>query len=83
MNKLVYPGERTLSALTLVLGIVFWLLLIVGTVGVALIGLLFGFIAYLFAQSALIAWIKGNGVELDERQFPDLHAQFVACCDKL
>ena len=83
MNKLVYPGERTLSALTLVLGVVFWLLLIVGTVGVALIGVVVAFIAYLFAQSALIAWIKGNGVKLDERQFPDLHAQFVACCDKL
>ena len=83
MNKLVYPGERTLSALTLAIGLVFWILVIVGTVGIALIGLLFGFIAYLFAQSALIAWIKGNGVRLDERQFPDLHAQFVACCDKL
>ncbi len=83
MNKLVYPGERSLSALTLVLGIVFWILLVVGTVGIALVGLLLGFIVYLFAQSALIAWIKGNGVELDERQFPDLHAQFVACCDKL
>ncbi|MBC7662319.1 MAG: M48 family metalloprotease [Caulobacter sp.] len=83
MNKLVYPGERTLSALTLVIGLAFWILIIVGTVGVALIGLLLGFIAYLFAQSALIAWIKGNGVKLDERQFPDLHAQFVTCCDTL
>ena len=83
MNKLVYPGERTLSALTLAIGLVFWILIIVGTVGGALVGLLLGFIAYLFAQSALIAWIKGNGVKLDERQFPDLHAQFVTCCDTL
>jgi Zn-dependent protease with chaperone function len=83
LNKLVYPGERTLSALTLAIGLAFWILIIVGTVGVALIGLLLGFIAYLFAQSALIAWIKGNGVKLDERQFPDLHAQFVTCCDTL
>lgn len=83
MNKLVYPGERTLGALTLAIGLIFWLLLIVCTFGGALVFLLIGFIAYLFAQSALIAWIKGNGVKLDERQFPDLHAQFVACCDKL
>ncbi len=83
MNKLVYPGERTLGALTLVIGLIFWLLLIVCTFGGALVFVLVGFIAYLFAQSALIAWIKGNGVKLDERQFPDLHAQFVACCDKL
>lgn len=83
MDKLVYPGERTLSALTLAIGIVFWLLLVIGTVGIALIFLLVGFIAYLFAHSAVIAWIRGNGVKLDERQFPDLHAQFVACCDTL
>ena len=83
MNKLVYPGERTLGALTLAIGLVIWLLLIVGTFGIALIFLLVGFVSYLFAHSAVIAWIKGNGVKLDERQFPDLHAQFVACCDKL
>ena len=35
MQDLVYPRERTLGAITLVLGIVIWLLLIVGTVGIA------------------------------------------------
>lgn len=83
MNELVYPRERTLGAITLVLGTLVWLGLILGTFGVALIVLAVGFVLYLFAQSALIAHIKGNGVELSERQFPDLHAQFVACCDRL
>jgi len=83
MQDLVYPRERTLGAITLVLGILIWLLLIVGTVGIALLFVLAGFIAYLFAQSALIAHIKGNGVELTPSQFPDLHAAFVACCDRL
>jgi Zn-dependent protease with chaperone function/type II secretory pathway pseudopilin PulG len=83
MNKLVYPRERTLGAITLVLGILVWLGLIVGTFGVALGVLAVGFILYLFAQSALISHLKGNGVELSETQFPDLYSQFTACCDRL
>ncbi len=83
MDHLVYPRERTLGAITLVLGLLAWLALIVGTFGGALLGLAAGFVLYLFAQSALIAHIKGNGVELSETQFPDLYRQFVACCDQL
>lgn len=83
MESLVYPRERTLGTITLVLGLLVWLALIVGTFGAALIVLAIGFLLYLFAQSALIAHIKGNGVELSESQYPDLHAQFVACCDRL
>lgn len=83
MNELVYPRERTLGNITLVLGLLIWLGLIVGTFGTALIGLVLGFVVYLFAQSTLITHIKGNGVELSEAQFPDLYAQFAACCDRL
>ena len=77
MDELVYPRERTLGILTLILGLVIWLALVAGTFGAALLVLLFGFIAYLFTQSALIAHIKGNGVELSEAQFPDLYAHFI------
>ncbi len=83
MNELVYPRERTLGKITLVLGLLVWLGLIVGTFGGALIGLALGFVVYLFVQSTLIAHIKGNGVELSEAQFPDLYTQFTTCCDLL
>ncbi len=83
MDALIYPRERSLGTLTLVLGVLAWLLLIIGTFGTALFILLLGFVAYLFVQSALIAHIRGNGVELSESQFPDLYAHFQACCERL
>lgn len=83
MDELIYPRERTLGNITLVLGLLVWVVLLVGTFGGALVMLAVGFLLYLFAQSALIAHIKGNGVELSETQFPDLHAHFVACCERL
>ena len=79
----VYPRERTLGTLTLVLGLVGWLLLVVGTLGLVLVYLLFGFIGYLFAQSGLVSWVRGNGVLLSAQQLPDLRAQFDACCEQL
>ncbi len=83
MREWIHPRERSLGAVLLVLGVLAWLALVVGTFGVALVVLLFGFIAYLFAQSTLVAHLRGNAVELSAEQFPDLHTQFVDCCDKL
>lgn len=83
MESLVYPRERTLGALTLVLGVVAWLLLAVGTLGIVFLYLLLGFVAYLFAQSALIAYVRHTGVRLSPQQMPDLHARFEACCRRL
>ena len=83
MNELVYPREKTLGAITLVLGSLVWIALVIGTFGGALLVLAAGFLVYLFVQSALISHIKGNGVELSQSQFPDLHAEFAACCKRL
>ncbi len=74
MDALVYPRERTLGTITLVLGSIAWLLIVVGTLGIVLIYLLLGFIAYLFAQSGLISYIKNTAVRLTPQQFPDLRA---------
>src|SRR6516165_11313039 len=82
-EDLVYPQERLLGAVTLVLGLLVWLALIVGTVGVALVFVALSALAYLFAHSALIAHLKGNGVELSQEQFPDLYTQFIECCKRL
>lgn len=83
MDPWVYPRERTLGIITLVLGLLVWLLLVVGTLGIALVYVLLGFIGYVFAQSAVIAWIKGTAVKLSPTQLPELHARFTACCTRL
>lgn len=83
MDKLEYRHESALSALTLILGLLVWLALIVGTLGMALIYVLLGFIGYVFAQSAVIAWIKGTAVKISPDQLPGLHERFKFCCQKL
>ena len=83
MDQLVYKREKTLGTIALVLGIIVWIVLIVGTLGVALVYVLFGFIGYLFAQSGLIAWLRGTGIKLSEEQLPELYSQYLACCKKL
>jgi Zn-dependent protease with chaperone function/Tfp pilus assembly major pilin PilA len=83
LDDLVYPRERSLGALTLVLGLLVWLALIVGTVGMVLVVLAVGWVLLLFVHSALIAHLKGNAVEISQAQFPDLYSQFVECCRRL
>ena len=80
---LVYKNEKKLFSIILVFSIIFWLLLVVGTAGMILIWLLIGFLIYLFAQSALISHLKGNGVRVTEQQMPALYKQFNECCDTL
>jgi Zn-dependent protease with chaperone function len=83
MMDLVYKNEKTLFGIMLALSAVLWIVLVLGTLGLALVyGLVF-FLVYCFAQSALISHIKGTGVQITEQQFPDLHHQIAACCDKL
>lgn len=50
--------------------------------GVALIHVLFGFIGYLFAQSGLIAWLRGTGERVSDGQLPELYLQYLGCFEK-
>jgi Zn-dependent protease with chaperone function/type II secretory pathway pseudopilin PulG len=80
---LVYRHEGPLFAISLVLSLLIWLVLIVGTVGVALVYLLVFFVIYLFAQSALISYLQGSAVRISPQQFPDLHQRLQDCCTRL
>jgi len=82
-DELIYPNERSLFPIALVLSIGFWLVLLVGTLGIALFYAVAGFVFYLFAQSGLIAYIKGNAVRITPQQYPDLYDKLAACCGRL
>lgn len=80
---LVYKREPTLFAISLILAVIFWIAVVGGTLGLALLYLLGFFIIYLFAQSAFISHLKGAAVLITPEQFPDLHTRLAACCKKL
>lgn len=81
--NLVYKHEKTLFTIAAVLAGLFWLLITVFSAGLVLIYILFLFLFYLFAQAAFISYIKGTGVKITEKQFPDLHAKLLASCEKV
>ena len=80
---LVYPNESKLFKISLVLAVLAWIAIIVGTLGVALfyIGIIFVFA--IFAQSAFITHVKGNGIRVTAEQYPDLHKQLLECCERV
>ncbi len=82
-GDLVYPNENPLFVISFVISVAFWLLVLVGTLGIALLYALLFFVFYLFAQSALIAYIKGTAVKITPQQFPDLHERLAGCCRRL
>jgi Zn-dependent protease with chaperone function/Tfp pilus assembly protein PilE len=81
--ELVYKNEKRLFGLMLVLSVLVWAGLLLGTKGLVLVYALFIFLFYCFAQSALVSYIKGTGVRITEEQYPDLKQQIDACCRKL
>ena len=82
-GPLLYKNEKTLFGIALTLSLIVWAALVLGTLGIALIYALLFFIAYLFAQSGLISYLRGTATRITEEQFPDLHQRIVQCCQKL
>jgi Zn-dependent protease with chaperone function len=79
----VYKHEQALFTLCAVFSGICWLALIVGTLGIGLVYVLFGFVIYLFAHSALISWIRGTGAMLSEGQYPELHKVVRECAARI
>lgn len=94
MNEYVFPRDRTLTVLSLVIGVLVWVgvaavislsgaTALLGVVVIALLAILFSFIVYVFAKSAAIAHLRGNAIEINEHQLPDIFNQLRACCETL
>lgn len=80
---LVYPREKPLFMLALAISSLFWLALVLGTVGIALLYAPFVFLGYLFAHSAFISHVKGTGVRLSPDQLPELYERLCRGCERL
>ena len=83
MTEIVYSKEKSLFTLLAIISGIVWAALIIGTLGMALLYVLMFFIIYLFSHSAFISYLKGTAVEINAEQFPELHKQYLACCDRL
>ncbi|MQA41380.1 M48 family metallopeptidase [Rugamonas aquatica] len=81
--ELVYKNEKPLFGLMLVVSLLIWAGLMLGTKGMALLYLLLFVVSWCFAQSALVSWLRGTAVRITPQQFPDLHLRIEACCRRL
>lgn len=80
---LVYKNEKTLTTIAIIIASIFWICLFVGTFGMLIIYLFFGYLFLLFAHSAFISYLKGTGVRITEEQYPDLHARMIKSCESI
>lgn len=79
--RLVSPREKSLFAVGAIVSGVAWLGLVVSIVG--LVYALLGAVFFLAAHALFLAHVRTNGVRIDERQLPDLHARFRAAAGRL
>ena len=81
--SLVYPNEKTLFMIALVISVLFWLGIILATKGIALLLLPVMFLLYLFVQSGFISYMKGTGALVSSAQFPDIQQRVKDCALKV
>ncbi|MCL1090186.1 M48 family metallopeptidase [Shewanella profunda] len=80
---IVYSKEKSLFTILAIISGLIWIAIIFATKGLALVYVLMFFIIYLFSHSAFISYLKGTAVEINPEQFPELHKQYLACCERL
>ncbi len=71
MDPLIHPNEKTYFKIAMVFSILIYLLLIISCIGLIYGVMIAGFL--LLSHGILIGHIKGNGIKISERQFPDIH----------
>jgi len=94
MGDKVFPRDRVLTVLSMVLGVLIWAAIlaaiwhggtkaVASAAGAVITVALIGAIAYVFVKSAAISHLRGNATEVTEHQLPDLHGQLAVCCEAL
>lgn len=78
--ELLYKNEKKLFFIAAFISGVFWLALVLGTLGIALVYLLLMYVFFLFLHSGFISYLKGTGVKITAEQYPDLYNKLVKNC---
>lgn len=78
--ELLYKNENKLFKIAAILSAIFWLALVLGTLGIALVYLLLMYVFFICIHSGFISYLKGTGVKISQEQFPDLHAKLIKSC---
>ena len=71
MESLVHPREGMYFGIIVVVSVLLYLLLIISIVGIVYI--IGAAVALLIIQGLFVGNLKGNAVQVSERQFPDIH----------
>lgn len=75
--------ERTLFTISLVVSIIFWAALILGTLGIGLFYIAAAAGGVLIAQALFLAALKSNGVKITREQLPELYARIETAAERL
>lgn len=79
--RYVSPKERRLFIIGAVLSGLAWLAVVVSLIGIVYAAL--GALFVLTAHALFLAHVRANGVRIDERQLPDLHARVRTAASRL
>lgn len=81
MNSLVHPKERIYFTISILISILLYIILIVSVVGMLYIAI--GGIVAFIMHGLLIGNIKGNGIRVSERQFPEVYSLAKQLAEKM
>ena len=69
-----HPKEKDYFTLMVIVGIIYWFIILLCTFGIILLFIPFVYLAFLVAGSYFKAYVYGEAVKVSEKQFPGLYA---------
>jgi Zn-dependent protease with chaperone function len=66
--------EKDYYTLMVIVGIIYWMIILLATFGIILIFIIFGYLFFLMAGNYFKAYVYGEAVKVTEKQFPGIYA---------
>ena len=71
MDSLLHPKEKFYFGISVVSSLLIYLLLVVSILGI--VYLVMGVIIFLITHGLFIGYLRGNGIRVSEKQFPEVY----------